>query len=117
MTDVTGAFLDELENVLRAEAVGPDNAITSGELASSVGIADAEANPKTREAVRILVEERQVPVAATSQGYFLMTNQDHLETYLETLDGRIAGIQDRKQIVTEAFNHWRYGEAAGGGNA
>lgn len=102
MSEFTPARLDELENVLQ-EHVGPQDAITSGELASACGIADGDANPDTRAAIRTLVEDRNLPVAATSQGYYLMTSREQLESYLEDLDSRIAGIQERKHLVVEAF--------------
>lgn len=110
MPDLTPAFLDELEGILR-QHVGKDDAITSGELASSVGIADAEGNPKTREGVKVLIRERHVPIGSCSQGYYVMDDPAELAENLETLRGRIAGIEERMMILTRAWNQRKYGEA------
>lgn len=106
---VSGELLDELERVLR-EHVGPSEAITSSELADKLEITDGEANPATREAIRIVCEERGLPVAASSRGYYVIESTNELEEYLESLDGRIAGIQKRKQLVARAWNMAESGE-------
>jgi hypothetical protein len=109
MTRLDAEILDELEDVLR-QHVGPSNAITSSELAAEAGIKDSEANPATREAIRVLCEQRELPVAASARGYYLIEDRGQLEEYLENLDGRIAGIQQRKQLVAAAWNRSLYGE-------
>lgn len=98
--------LDALECVLR-EHVGPSQAITSSELADELDITDGEANPATREAIRVVCEERGLPVAASARGYYVIEDRGQLEEYLENLDGRIAGIQQRKQLVAAAWNQSR----------
>ena len=103
MTALDAEVLDELERVLR-EHVGPNQAITSSELADELEITDGEANPATREAIRIVCEERGLPVAASARGYYVIESTDELEEYLESLDGRIAGIQKRKRLVARAWN-------------
>lgn len=107
MAEITPAFLDELQAII-SQHVGKDNAITSGELASACGVADSEANPKTREAVKILIRERDVPIGSCSQGYYLMDCRAELEENLEGLRGRIAGIEERMQIMVRAYNRRKY---------
>lgn len=99
---VDGELLDRIQELM-LDHQGPSNTISSGQIAEVLGVDDADAQPKTREAIRVLSEEREVPIASTSQGYYLIQTQDHLNDYLENLDGRIAGIQKRKQTAIDAW--------------
>lgn len=100
---IDGALLDTLQAMFQ-DHCGPDNAITSGELADRITGEDSEANPKTREAIRVLIEERGVPIAAGPKGYYRLESIEQFEKCLDTLDSRINGIQPRKQVVCEAWN-------------
>lgn len=102
MSRVDGELLDRLQ-ALMMDHRGPDNTISSGQIAEMLDIDDGEAQPKTREAIRTLSEERGVPIASTSRGYFLIETEGQLNDYLERLDSRIAGIQQRKQTVMDAW--------------
>lgn len=110
---VDGTLLDAVEEELRGRT--KDDAITSGELADAVGIDDSNGNPKAREAIRVLLEERGVPVASGNCGYWLLENREQLERYLSDLDGRIQGIQERKQLVESAWDDWGRREATADG--
>lgn len=114
MTDIDGEILEEVLDILEAHQ-GPDNPVTSGTIADRVGIDDGSGNPKTREAIRILSEEQDIPVAAGSRGYFMMTEPAHLSEYLEKLDNRIEGIEKRKETATRAWNRYRYARDEDGG--
>lgn len=109
MTDLTPARLDELENVLQAHH-GKDQAITSAELASAVGIDDSEGNPDTRAAVRRLISERGIPVGSCSNGYYIMESPAELEENLSGIRSRIAGMEDRMQIMVDAFEGYDHGD-------
>lgn len=99
MTDVDGELLDDLQRALEAA----DEPMTSAELADELGIDDRAGTPKTREAVRVLVQERHVPVVASNNGYHIVQTRAGLDAYLDTLDARIRGIESRKQMVVQAF--------------
>lgn len=107
---VDGELLDRIQELM-LDHKGPANTISSGAIADVLGINDSDAQPKTREAIRILTEERGVPIASTSQGYYLIQTHEHLTDYLESLDGRIAGIQKRKQTVIDAWESHLEGAA------
>jgi hypothetical protein len=101
MTDIDGALLDAVEAELRGRT--KEDAIHSAALADAVGIDDGEGNPKTREVIRILMEERGLPIGAANCGYWLIESRAQLETYTDTLEGRIQGIQDRIDTVTRNY--------------
>lgn len=110
MTAIDGDLLDRLEAELR-QADGP---VTSAALADRLGIDDGEANPKTREALRDLQKEREVPLIGTHAGYRIITSRAELDDCLDTLDSRIAGIEERKQHVIQAFEDREQKTLAGG---
>lgn len=87
-----------------------EEAITSGELSDRLDVGDGEANPKTREIITDLIEERNMPIIAGHCGYWVAADMQEIEDYLDDLDGRIAGIQQRKQRLVAAYNRRRYAD-------
>jgi len=112
--DVDGDLLDDLEDLL-LDHVGSDNKITSGEIADELDIDDSGSNPKTRETIRILVEERQLPVIGSSHGYHVPESADEVEEQVESLQSRAASIQERSQLIKEAWDE--RGPAPGAGES
>lgn len=86
----------------------PEEAITSGELSDRLQITDGEANPKTRELVRDLIQDHNLPVVSCHAGYYVADNLAEIEDHLTELDSRIAGIEERKQRIVAAYNRRRY---------
>jgi hypothetical protein len=112
---IDGEKLDEIARILgerhteriEGESVSvSEQAITSGELADEVTGETADANPKTREAIKILMRERGIPVVGGSQGYWIPVDGDRVEDTLDSLDQRIAGIEERKQLLAENWRRW-----------
>lgn len=99
---ISSDLLDALEEELQDHS-GPEEAVSSSELAERITGEDTEANPKTREAIRVLVEERAMPIAASHRGYFLIENEQQLDEYLEQLRARKVGIETRIQLTTQAW--------------
>ncbi|MDS0284714.1 hypothetical protein NDI86_21670 [Halomicroarcula sp. S3CR25-11] len=112
--NVDGDLLDDLEELL-LDHVGSDNKITSGEVADELDIDDSEANPKTREAIRILLEERQFPVIGSSHGYHVPESREQVDEQVESLQSRAASIQERSQLIKEAWE--QRGPAPGAGES
>jgi hypothetical protein len=102
---IDGELLDDLQDIL--EGRGRDDAITSSELSDRLGLEDGEASPKAREAVRVLRDERSVPVRAGNVGYWICQTQAEADEYLDDLRGRIAGIEESMQNFREAWGSWR----------
>jgi len=82
-------------------------AITSGELAEKLNVGDGEANPKTREIVRDVMESHDLPIVSCNSGYYVADSLAVVEDELESLNGRIAGIEQRKQRLVGAYNRRR----------
>lgn len=95
--------LDAIEDIIRGH-VGADNPITSGEISERLGGYDhLDSTPRTREAIRALVHEREMPIAANGSGYFLISSAEELTDYLDSLQSREDKIADRRAAVRNAF--------------
>jgi hypothetical protein len=106
MTDIDGETLDALATTLRSGARGQDNAITSGELAARHVPDDGEANPTTREAIKILMRERGLPVIGGPSGYYIPESQAPVDDAIASLEGRVEGIRERQQLLAENWAEW-----------
>ena len=107
MTDLDPETLDRIEADLR-NAVGKEAAITSGELAARHIPNDGEANPTTREIVKeVMMRERGLPIVSCSNGYYIPEDRETIDDELESLRGRIAGIEDRMQLLASNWKVWR----------
>ena len=95
---IDGDLLDDLESLLW-DHVGPENSITSTEVSDELGIKDSNGNPKTREAIKIVLRERGVPVIAGANGYYIAETEKQVRDELDSLDQRIQGIEERKQLI------------------
>jgi hypothetical protein len=128
MTEHNGAIdvdvLDAIEQELRdrhtARVEGEiqsaaEQAITSAELAETITGEDAEANPKTREAMKILMRERDIPLVSNNNGNWIPVNDDAVQDKMSDLDARIAGIEERKDLLADNWSRWRDDAAADGG--
>lgn len=101
---IDGELLDRLQLEL-AEHRGADNAITTDQLGTRVGIDDSGTNPKVRDAVKVLMAERSVPVVSDHNGYYIPASREEVHEYVANLESRIDGIQQRKRLVEEAADH------------
>lgn len=101
---IDGELLDDLEEILRGRS--RNDAITSAELSDRLSLEDGEASPKAREAVRILIVERGLPVASGNRGYWMCETAAEAEEYTESLRGRIAGIEERLERFESAWDDW-----------
>jgi hypothetical protein len=44
-----------------------------------------------------------LPLAASNKGYYLISTQQEYDEYMNNLDSRSAGIEQRKKIITKNF--------------
>ena len=44
-----------------------------------------------------------LPLAANNRGYYLITSDSEYDEYMENLDSRIEGINQRKDIITKNY--------------
>jgi len=100
--DIDGELLDELEELL-TDHRSPENAVSSGEIADRLDIDDSGSNPQTRKAVKVLLEERELPVISNANGYYIATAESQIEEEIESLQSRIQDIQRRQQLIRDAW--------------
>jgi len=108
--DVSATSLDEQVFQELRGRTSKAEAITSGELADRLNVGDAEANPRTRELVRDVMESHDLPVVSCHAGYYVADSLVEIEDELDSLDGRIAGIEQRKERLVGAYNRRGYDE-------
>jgi len=99
--DILDAIAQELTDRHTARVEGDitsaaEQAITSAELAESITGEDTAANPKTREAMKVLMRERNIPIVGDHRGNWIPVDGDKVDRKLDELDARIAGIEERK---------------------
>ena len=102
--------------ILAKIPVGRDNARSVSEIADRADVDDADATEyKTRRIIKTLITEHQRAIASCSEGYFRVKTREELEAYIDDLNSRIAGIQERIDKMKEAFRttHGRPDENAG----
>ena len=85
---------------------GADDPITSREINEQVELDAVGSFPSTRSVIRELVLEDTVPIAASSNGYYVIQDQDELEHYVENLENRVMQITERKFAVQRAVLEW-----------
>lgn len=98
--------LNELVSLLERH-VGRENAITSGEIAEDVsGLKPQGTNYSTRKAVREVTMFRDVPVASSGSGYYVVASAEELDAYVDQLQQRADKIQTRRVAVMQAAHKY-----------
>jgi ABC-type uncharacterized transport system ATPase subunit len=85
---------------------GSDNPITSREINDRIDEDSIGSFPETRQIIREIIVEDQVPIAAGSQGYYVIETEEELREYVNNLDERTLSIVERKQAVLRAADDW-----------
>lgn len=110
MSDPFGGTIEEIEDEkllvlarILTNHQGSDNPITSAELSTKIGERDAHAtNPDTRELIRELIFEYQFPVASSTQGYYLISDEEEFREYVKSLTERRDKIDSRIDAFCQA---------------
>jgi hypothetical protein len=113
-SDFDADTLDALAADLRS-AVGSDNAVTSGELADRHFPDDSSGNPKTREAIKVLMRSRKLPVIGGGDGYYIPEHNEPVSAAVQSLQSRKDGIDERIQLLIDNWEAWRSEPATDGG--
>ncbi len=96
-------MLEQIKLILE-EHIGKRNVITSAEIADILGIDEDDTHATTRDLLLKAAEKYKLPLAANNKGYYLIENETEYEEYIASLDGRIEGINRRKDIISRNFN-------------
>lgn len=99
-------YLDQIKEILMAHC-GKCNRITSAQIASLIGISEDATYAKTRDLILRTAKKFKLPLVADNRGYYLITTKKDLEAYIDNLDKRIAGINERKRIIAENYREWK----------
>lgn len=101
MTEPTEHLRDQIREML-LEHRGSDNPIKSREISNELGIDEVESFPVTRGLIKEILKEDKIPVAGSSQGYFVIETEEELQDYLDNLDSRAMNTIQRKYLIKEA---------------
>jgi hypothetical protein len=113
MSDIDPDTLDVLESVLRDSHIGEQNAVTSDELATALDESDAhDTNPSIRDAVRQLVNDRQVPVCSSTRGYWIPEDATGIDEEIESIRDRIGALNERIINLRTARDEFDFAGAA-----
>jgi hypothetical protein len=77
--------------------------LKSKELAQLLGISDADGHPQTRQIITDVMEQKDLPLGASGDGFYVIQDESELNDYLRALDIRVIGTINRKALVTGAF--------------
>jgi hypothetical protein len=95
----------EIREVL-LDHVGKENAIHSGEVAEMVGVEDEATHVRIREHLTELLEEGLPLASNPALGYWIIENQEELDSYVGSLERRARGVEQRKINVLDAAYAW-----------
>lgn len=95
-------MLKQIKSILLAHE-GKRNAITSAEIAKTIGIIEDDTHSQTRALLLECAKKFRLPLAASNRGYYLITDDQEYNEYMRNLNSRSAGIEERKKIITENY--------------
>jgi predicted TIM-barrel enzyme len=96
-----------VRRALEAGHVGRENAIHGRELATFVPVAETT----VRDVIAELRDDPDgPPIGNCGDGYYLLSDADELERYVESVKAEIATKRERMRANVQAFNRERYGE-------
>ena len=94
--------LEKIRDILNRH-IGKTNKVTSSQIADQIGIKEDDTHAKTRALIFETAKKYKLPLAANNRGYFLINTKAEYDEYIKNLDSRIAGIEERKRIITDNY--------------
>ena len=92
-------MLEQIRDMLALHE-GKRNPITSAEIAKQLHIVEDDTHAQTRALIFECAKQYNLPLAAGNKGYYLIADQEEYDEYMNNLDSRSAGIEERKRIIT-----------------
>lgn len=109
MSDDIKEILNSKILVLIKEASSKRERITAKEIARILDINRGPSSVRIRARITDLINQGH-PIDATSTGYMYISSKKQLDKYIDNLQGRIQGIEDRMQKVTSNYYYiWTKG--------
>ena len=97
--------LQAIKEILESHC-GKHNQISAGVIGPQIGINEDSTHVKTRGLILQTIKEFDLPIAASSQGYYLIKDANDLQEYVSSIDGRISEMENRKNLVQSAFGKY-----------
>lgn len=98
-------MIEQIKDILHQHK-GKKNRITASAIAAEIGIVENATHAKTRALILECAKAHKLPLAADTKGYYLITSKKEYDDYIENLNSRIAGIEERKRIITKNYEEW-----------
>ena len=98
-------MIEQIKDIL-IEHKGKKKRITASTIAAKIGIVENATYAKTRALIFECAKTHKLPLAADTKGYYLITNKNEYDDYIKNLNSRIAGIEERKRIITKNYKEW-----------
>ena len=83
--------------------IGKSNKVTSSQIAEQIGIQEDATHAKTRALILEAAKKYRLPLAANNRGYYIINTKAEYDEYIKYLDLKIAGIEQRKKIITDNY--------------
>ena len=99
---------DEYEQVkeMVLEHRGRSDQISSREINDVVGLDSVGSFPTTRQCVREIMFEEQIPIIGGGNGYYIPETEQEISDAIDTLDSRILNTAERKMALRRAAGGW-----------
>lgn len=94
--------LEQIKTILESH-LGKKNKIPSWQIADKLGIIEDATHAETRAKILECARKYKLPLAANTTGYYLITCQEEYEEYINNLEGRIKGIEERIEIIKKNY--------------
>lgn len=85
---------------------GKTNQISAGEIGRMLGLRQEDTHVEARQLIFETIEKYKIPIAAGSKGYYLINNEEELNSYVRTLENRAKKILQRKETIKNFFKEY-----------
>ena len=103
----TDAQYERVKEIL-LEHRGADDPVTSREVDEELDMDNIGSFPNTRECIRDIMFQEQIPIVGGNQGYYVAENEEEIAEAIEGLEGRIMNMTERKMALRQAANEVDY---------
>ena len=98
-------ILFEIKKILEQHK-GKANQISAGKIAEMLNLKQEDTHIAPRTLIFKAIKKFNIPLAGSSKGYYLITDKEELKEYMNSIDGRIKKIKERKSTVKKAFEKY-----------
>ena len=85
---------------------GRNDQISSREINEVVGLDSVGSFPTTRQCIRDIMFNEQIPIIGGGNGYYIAETEQEISDAIDTLDSRILNTAERKMALRRAAVGW-----------